>query len=298
MSARETAAILAELTPPYVVHHPDEVLHPFVFSSPHSGRVYPKAFLEDSRLPAVALRKSEDAFVDELFREVTKLGAPMIAARFPRAYLDVNREPYELDPELFAERLPDFANTRSLRVVGGLGTIARVVAESEEIYRRPLTVEAAFERINRLYKPYHAALGNLLTTARRNFGAAVLIDCHSMPSAGAGQPGQRPHFVLGDRFGSSCHPALTRFLQGELVKLGYDVALNRPYAGGFITEHYGNPSLGVHALQVEVNRSLYMNEERFETIPGFYRVARDLRTIMERAMIEAAGLMLPRAAAE
>lgn len=298
MSARERAAILSELTPPYLVHQPPEVLHPFVFSSPHSGRVYPKAFLEDSRLPAATLRKSEDAFVDELFREVTKLGVPMLAARFPRAYLDVNREPYELDPELFAERLPDFANTRSLRVVGGLGTIARVVAESEEIYRRPLTVEAAFERINRLYKPYHAELGHLLTAARRNFGTAFLIDCHSMPSVGTGQPGQRPHVVLGDRFGSSCNPALTRLLQSELTKLGYEVALNRPYAGGFITEHYGNPSLGVHALQIEVNRSLYMHEERFETTPGFYRVARDLRAIMERVMVEASSLMVPRAAAE
>jgi len=298
MSARERAAILAELNPPHLVHRPAEVVHPFVFSSPHSGRVYPKAFLEDSRLPAATLRKSEDAFVEELFLEVTKLGAPLIAARFPRAYLDVNREPYELDPELFAERLPDFANTRSLRVVGGLGTIARVVAESEEIYRRPLTVEAAFERINRLYKPYHAELGHLLTAARRSFGAGFLIDCHSMPSVGAGQPGQRPQFVIGDRFGSSCHPGLTRFIQAELAKLGYEVALNRPYAGGFITEHYGNPSLGVHALQIEVNRCLYMNEETFETTPGFHRVARDLKTLMERVMIEATSLLSPRAAAE
>ncbi|MEZ5925588.1 MAG: N-formylglutamate amidohydrolase [Hyphomicrobiaceae bacterium] len=298
MSARERSAILAELSPPFIVHHPAEALHPFVFSSPHSGRVYPKAFLEDSRLPAATLRKSEDAFVEELFLDVPSLGAPLIAARFPRAYLDVNREPYELDPDLFVERLPDFANTRSLRVVGGLGTIARVVAESEEIYRRRLTVEAAFERINRLYKPYHAELAKLLATARRTFGIAILIDCHSMPSVGTGQPGQRPHFVIGDRFGSSCHPSLTRLLQRELLKLGYEVALNRPYAGGFITEHYGNPSLGVHALQIEVNRSLYMNEETFETTPGFHRIVRDLKSLIERIMVESASLVSTRTAAE
>ena len=173
------------------------------------------------------------------------LGAPLIAARFPRAYLDVNREPYELDPELFTGRLPEFANTQSARVVGGLGTIARIVADTEEIYRERLPIGAAFERIERLYRPFHAALADLLETTRKRFGIAVLIDCHSMPSASIGQPpGGRPHFVLGDRFGASCDAKLTRFMRDMLQGAGYEVQVNRPYAGGFITEYYGNPARG------------------------------------------------------
>ena len=203
----------------------------------------------------ITLRKSEDCYVDELFEPVVGLGAPLIAARFPRAYLDVNREPYELDPELFTGRVPEFANTQSARVVGGLGTIARIVADTEEIYRERLPIGAAFERIERLYRPFHAALADLLETTRKRFGIAVLIDCHSMPSASMGQPpGGRPHFVLGDRFGASCDAKLTRFMRDVLQGAGYDVQVNRPYAGGFITEYYGNPARGVQSLQLEINR--------------------------------------------
>src|SRR5262245_63275078 len=140
MYTSERASILAELTPPYALLHPQEQLAPVVFCSPHSGRVYPKAFLAASRLDSLTLRKSEDCYVDELFQPVVGLGAPLLAARFPRAYLDVNREPYELDPELFIGRLPAFANTQSARVIGGLGTIARVVADTEEIYRERLPI--------------------------------------------------------------------------------------------------------------------------------------------------------------
>src|SRR5262245_23019224 len=147
MHATERASILAELTPPFTLLRPDEQLAPVVFCSPHSGRICPKSFLEASRLDAQTLRKSEDCSVDELFEPVVGLGAPLIAARFPRAYLDVNREPYELDPELFTGRVPEFANTQSARVVGGLGTIARIVADTEEIYRERLPIGAAFERI-------------------------------------------------------------------------------------------------------------------------------------------------------
>ena len=181
MHASERASILAELTPPFTLLRPEEQLTPVVFCSPHSGRIYPKAFLEASRLDPHTLRKSEDCYVDELFEPVVALGAPLIAARFPRAYLDVNREPYELDPELFNGRLPDFANTQSARVVGGLGTIARVVADTEEIYRERLPIGAAFERIERLYRPFHEALAGLLEETRKRFGMAILIDCHSMP---------------------------------------------------------------------------------------------------------------------
>ena len=178
MPERERQAIEAELTPPFTILVPHRIRSPFVFCSPHSGRIYPKAFLDASRLDAHALRKSEDCFVDDLFSGAVTLGAPLIAARFPRAYVDLNREPYELDPELFDGPLPPFANTQSIRVAGGLGTIARIVSDSEEIYREKLTVAAALERIERLYKPFHAALAKLLDDARRQFGIAILIDCH------------------------------------------------------------------------------------------------------------------------
>ena len=298
MHPSERASILAELTPPFTLLRPTEQLSPIVFCSPHSGRIYPKAFLEASRLDARALRKSEDCYVDELFESVVALGAPLIAARFPRAYLDVNREPYELDPELFTGRVPEFANTQSARVVGGLGTIARIVADAEEIYRERLPIGAAFERIERLYRPFHAALADLLESTRRRFGIAVLIDCHSMPSATTiGQaPGGRPHFVLGDRFGASCDAKLTRFIRDTLQGAGYDVQVNRPYAGGFITEYYGNPARGVQSLQLEVNRGLYLDEANFAKSKDFQKLVRTL-TDMAIKVFAALPLLLERRAA-
>jgi N-formylglutamate amidohydrolase len=299
MHAGERASILAELTPPYALQRPDEQLAPVVFCSPHSGRIYPRALLEASRLDPVTLRKSEDCYVDELFGGVVGLGAPLIAARFPRAYLDVNREPYELDPELFTGRLPEFANTQSARVVGGLGTIARIVADTEEIYRERLPIGAAFERIERLYRPFHAALAGLLETTRKRFGIAVLIDCHSMPSASMGQmPGSRPHFVLGDRFGASCDARLTRFMRDVLQGAGYEVQLNRPYAGGFITEYYGNPTRGVHALQLEINRGLYLSEASFSKTRDFAKLTRIIEDMAVKVFAALPLLLEGRAAAE
>ena len=299
MHLPERASILAELTPPYTLLRPEQQLTPVVFCSPHSGRVYPKAFLEASRLDAHTLRKSEDCFVDELFEPVVALGAPLLAARFPRAYLDVNREPYELDPELFSGRLPEYANTQSARVIGGLGTIARIVADMEEIYRERLAIGAGLERIERLYRPFHAALADLLETTRRRFGLAVLIDCHSMPSASMGQPvGGRPHFVLGDRFGASCDAKLTRFIRDCLVGAGYDVQVNRPYAGGFITEYYGHPLRGVQSLQLEVNRALYLNEATLTKNKKFPALARTLADLASKVFTALPVLLERRAAAE
>lgn len=258
----EAQSIETELNPPFTILEPDGLETPFIFNSPHSGRTYPTSFLKASRLSAPALRKSEDAYVDLLLAGVVNIGATLMHAHFPRAYLDVNREPYELDPALFSDTLPEYANTHSLRVVGGLGTIARVVNEQEEIYRGPLTVNAALERINRLYKPYHAALQGLLTRARQRFGYAVLIDFHSMPSyQGERSTAQKVDFVLGDRFGTSAPREMVRSVERYISGLGYRVTLNKPYAGGYITENYGNPNEGVHALQIEVNRALYMDEE-------------------------------------
>jgi N-formylglutamate amidohydrolase len=299
MSRSEAEAIESELNPPFVVARPRELTAPLLFNSPHSGRIYPRAFLAASKLDAMTLRRSEDAYVEELFGFVVSLGAPLLYAHFPRAYLDVNREPYELDPALFRDGLPHYANTQSVRVVGGLGTIARIVSESDEIYREPLSLVAALERINRLYTPYHATLRSLLEESQQAFGLAVLIDCHSMPSNPiADHGGGRPDFVLGDRYGTSCSGELTRVAAERLKAQGYAVALNKPYAGGYITEHYGRPQSGRHALQVEINRSLYMNETSFDKSAGFERLKRDLEQMVRALMAIVPGLTIPRVAAE
>lgn len=299
MPHRERAAILAQLDPPFHVFAAERRTSPFVFCSPHSGRVYPDILLEQSRLDPLALRKSEDGYVDALFRHVAGGGAPLIAAAFPRAYLDVNREPYELDPELFDGPLPDFANAQSVRVVGGLGTIARIVADGEEIYRRRLSVEQGLVRIELLYKPFHAALAALLEETRATFGYAILIDCHSMPSASSNLgPGGRPDFVIGDRFGASCDVRLTRFTRDVLTGLGYDVQLNRPYAGGFITEHYGRPARRFHALQLEINRGLYLDEATMLPTAAFAELERHLAILTRRLFKEMPQLFERRMAAE
>jgi N-formylglutamate amidohydrolase len=278
-----------ELDPPFEVVEPARLACPLVFSSPHSGNVYPRRFLEAARLDEAVLRRSEDAFVDALFGGVAALGAPLIKARFPRAYLDLNREPYELDPRMFEGRLPAFANTRSLRVAGGLGTIARVAGHAQEIYARRVPVEEAIERIEKLYKPYHARLRGLVDRARQNFGIAVLVDCHSMPSGPprAGQPSwagfvempQKPDFVVGDRYGTSCATEFVDAVEYELRRRGYDVQRNKPYAGGFITEHYGNPVNGCHAMQIEVSRVLYMDERAVRRGERFANLAADLAKV-------------------
>jgi N-formylglutamate amidohydrolase len=298
MPEREKRSIAAELDPPITIVAPLVQTVPFVFCSPHSGRIYTERFLAQSRLDAHSLRKSEDCYVDELLSGVGALGAPLISARFPRAYVDVNREPFELDPDLFEGPMPPYANTQSIRVVGGLGTIARIVADSEEIYRERLPVGVALERIERLYKPFHAALASLMEDTRRRFGIAILIDCHSMPSSPVGQPASsRPDFVLGDRFGGSCDIKLTRAFKEALAAAGHEVHINRPYAGGFITEHYGRPGRGFHALQLEMNRALYLDETKLQRTAGFNRLQSTLNRVLERLVIDLPGVIAGRAAA-
>ena len=216
------------------------------------------------------MRRSEDAFVDRLFAGAVPLGAPLMTARFPRAFLDVNREPYELDPRMFEGRLPSFVNTRSMRVAGGLGTIPRIVADGQEIYRGRLLVDEALGRVERLYKPYHRMLRHLVHRTAHAFGQAVLIDCHSMPATSLNREDVvKADIVLGDRYGTSCATLLTDLVETMLRGRGYTVGRNKPYAGGFITEHYGEPALGRHALQIEINRSLYMDERTLAPQPAF-----------------------------
>ena len=272
-----------ELDPPYEIIEPAACVAPVAFNSPHSGSIYPRDFLGLSQLDIATLRRSEDSFVDALVAGVVKRGYPLMRAHFPRCYVDVNREPYELDPRMFEGRLPSFANTRSMRVAGGLGTVARVVGDAQEIYDQRIPVDDALARIETLYKPYHRALRRLFTKLHRDFGAAILVDCHSMPSsAGHKDDRPRPEFVLGDRYGTSCVGAVSETVEQTLRGMGYTVSRNKPYAGGFITEHYGNPAAGLHAIQLEINRGLYMDERRYERIGAFAKLAADLETLADR----------------
>jgi len=289
-----------ELEPPFDILEPAEWRGPVLFNSPHSGRVYPRAFLIASRLDVNTLRRSEDSFVDDLVMDVVKRGYPLMRAHFPRCFVDVNREPYELDPRMFDGRLPSFANTRSMRVAGGLGTVARVVGDAQEIYDQRLSVDDAMRRIENLYKPYHRSLRKLFSRVHRDFGAAMLVDCHSMPSTTGGKD-ERPRadVVIGDRYGTSCVAAVSEMVESTLRGLGYAVSRNKPYAGGFITEHYGNPAAGLHAIQIEVNRALYMDERRFERSADFNRLSRDLVSLADKlAAIPLEDLRPYRAAAE
>ncbi len=274
--------------PPFEILNPAEHRAPIVFNSPHSGRYYPATFLQRSRLDPVTIRRSEDMMIDELFRPVVGRGAPLLRAVYPRAYLDVNREPFELDPKMFSGQLPPFANSQSLRVAGGLGTIPKVVCDTASIYPAPWPVDHALRRIDAIYRPYHDALRRLLAETHGAFGSAILIDCHSMPSTLRDGEGRlRPDFVLGDRFGTSCMPALVERATSCLHSLGYSVCRNKPYAGGFITKHYGRPRRALHALQIEVNRALYMDEEKLELHSGFGNLQNNL-AILAESMIDLA----------
>lgn len=307
------AAVLNLPDPSHIVLRPARQTLPLVLASPHSGRCYPPEFIAASRLDAQALRRSEDAFVDELFDFVTTgeepeqseaaetLGAPLLCALFPRAYIDPNREAYELDPAMFCDSLPDFANTRSPRVAAGLGTLARIVAGGAEIYRTKLHFAEAQARVEKHYRPYHEALRRLIDETRETFGYCILLDCHSMPSvggpsvggptsesekkpapAGGHDPGpEGAAFVLGDCHSSSCARPVIEAVEKSLSDAGYKVARNVPYAGGFVTRHYGRPGEGVHALQVEINRALYMDERCFTRGPGMARLRADLRCAVE-----------------
>jgi N-formylglutamate amidohydrolase len=267
---------------PFTIVEPPAWRAPIIFNSPHSGSVYPDEFLSASRIDLPGLRRSEDSFMDELIGGLSSRGFPTVTVNFPRSYVDVNREPYELDPRMFAGRLPSFANTRSMRVAGGLGTIPRVVGDGQEIYRERLSVDDALARIEALYKPYHRALRRLINKAHQAFGTVVVVDCHSMPSIGVSRDEpRRPDVVIGDRYGTSCAPMLADMIEETMGRLGYSVGRNKPYAGGFITEHYGNPASGLHSVQLELNRAIYMDERRRERSARFSQVAKDFIILAE-----------------
>ena len=246
---------------------------PAVFNSPHSGSQYPADLLRMTRLSHAALRKSEDCYIDELFLSCVEHGAPLLRALAPRAYIDLNREAYEFDPRMFACELPGYMNTSSPRVAGGLGTIPRLVAEGEEIYRERLSLADALARVETIYRPYHRTLNALLDEVLNTIGSVLLLDCHSMPS-NATNFISPPHqtsvdVVIGDRYEASCPAEITGFVEDLLRAQGLRVVRNKPYAGGFITQNYGSPTLGRNALQIEINRGLYMDELRLEKNVNF-----------------------------
>ena len=276
------------------VHEPAARRLPLVLASPHSGSEYPADFLAASRLDPLALRRSEDSFVDELFAAAPQLGAPLLSARFPRAYLDVNREAYELGPAMFSDALPSYVNAGSPRVRIGLGTIARIVANGENIYAGKLRFADAERRIECLYHPYHQVLHRLVQETAAMFGGCLLVDCHSMPSSsGCGQGGA--DIVLGDCYGAACAPCILEAARLLLADRGFRVAINAPYAGGFTTGFYGRPRAHRYALQIEINRSLYMDERSYCRKPSFAQLVEDLAHLIER-LGQAAQDSLPKTA--
>jgi len=258
---------------------------PVVFASPHSGRRYPTRFVHQSRLSARDLRRSEDAFVDEIFAMAPDLGAPLLKAHFPRAYVDANRNAYELDPSMFSDALPDHVVTKSPRITAGLGTVPKIVASGENIYEAKLTYEDARERIETHYKPYHQALAALVDETVERFGGCLLIDCHSMPSFGTGDKRRKvaplPDMVLGDCHGRSCAREVVAIAENILEENGFHTVRNKPYAGGFTARHYGKPRRGVHVLQVEINRAIYMDEKKIARGPGLATLIGKMSRVIE-----------------
>jgi len=262
----------ADLAHDIEVVRPDRQTAPVIFASPHSGRRYPEEFICQSRLSAHHLRRSEDAFVDEIFAAAPDHGAPFLRAHFPRAYVDANRHPWELDPGMFSEPLPDYVTTSSPRIAAGLGTVPKIVANGATIYSARLSFADARQRIRSCHLPYHDALTRLISDTTALFGGCLLVDCHSMPSSGSGRNSKFADIVIGDGYGKSCSREIVGLVVQRFRDFGYSVALNKPYAGGYTTRHYGRPLEGVHAFQIEISRALYMDETRIERRAGLDRL--------------------------
>lgn len=276
----------AAALPPVLIDRAGGQSCPVVLASPHSGRAYPADFVAASRLDPLRLRRSEDSFVDELFADAPGLGMPLVRATFPRAWCDANREAWELDPAMFADTLPAWVNSRSPRVAAGLGTIAKVVASGEPIYRSRLRFADAQARVAQCWRPFHDALAAEIAQTQARFGVCLLIDCHSMPAASvAPRPGC--DIVLGDAHGASCGAATSRRVEEALAGAGFRVRRNDPYAGGFITRNYGRPDAGVHAVQLEISRGLYMNEVTIERAAGFIDIRLRLAGVLAELRADA-----------
>lgn len=277
------AEILAEFETPISLFKPRRQAGPLILASPHSGRIYPKAFVANSALLATTLRQNEDAYIDEMLGFARFLEIPLLAALFPRCFVDVNRDRNEL-PAGWLKGTPT-----SPRSEMGLGVVPTIIAENLPIYKREPRASDAMERIRQLYDPYHTALSDLIQTTRASFGTALLLDVHSMP--GFTQMGQRrPDIVLGDRHGTSCHQDTIARVESLFMAKGYNTVRNYPYAGGFVTSHYGQPENNVQVLQIEINRDLYLNPVTFNRKPGYARLAEDLKSICKELLPRAVNM--------
>lgn len=275
---------------PFRIIGPVEPTAPVVLASPHSGREYPPAFLAQSRLSLGQLRRAEDAYVDELLGDAVALGVPLVAARYGRAYLDLNRDVDELDPAMIADPLPPSAGQASDRVAAGLGVVPRIAAHGLDIYASRLRLADVQSRVGALHRPYHTAIDELLVRARQRHGYAVLLDCHSMPTP----PGAAtaPQFVLGDLHGQTAAPCLVEAIEAVISRDGFRVARNTPYAGGYTTLRHADPADGIHVVQVEVDRALYMDSARLARHAGFTAVAATLKRLVGALLTLAPGLGL------
>ena len=256
--------------PAYALAQPETRTTSVIFASPHSGRDYTDAFLRLAVLDAETIRSSEDAFVDLLYADAPKFGAPLLSAKAPRAYMDLNRGLDEMDAALIAgvQRV-----SQNPRVASGLGIVPRVVANGRPIYAGKLTLQDAHSRVANYWRPYHDALQTLIDQSHTAFGEAILIDCHSMPHEamdGINTPGVgRPEVVIGDRFGAAASPAVVEHVESAFAAAGFRVAHNMPFAGAYIAQHYGRPSCRQHVVQIEIDRALYMDEATLELTAGF-----------------------------
>lgn len=268
-------------TPPYTLTLPKAHTTSVVFASPHSGRYYPPAFIQDSVLDEHALRSSEDAYVDLLYAAVPEHGAPMLMSNTPRAYVDLNRGPEELDPALInGLRRVD----HNPRVSSGLGVIPRVVAGGRAIYRGKMSLRDAQARLAKHWHPYHKALQSLLDRSHRTFGEAILIDCHSMPHEAVSSlckgKNRCPQIVLGDRFGASAAPDIVGQVEAAFARAGFETARNTPFSGAYMAQHYGRPSRGQHVVQVEIDRSLYLDEQMVRPNGDFSQIRTRLASVI------------------
>jgi N-formylglutamate amidohydrolase len=277
MLGRE-AALEAEcfnsFSPAITISRPKSWQGGVIFASPHSGDIYPKALLNRSPHNLQTLRRNEDAFIAELFKAAPALGAPLIEAHFPRVFVDVNRAPDELPMEWLGE-----GRTSSQRAEAGIGVVPTMLSEHTPIYKKPLSQRAAKARLTVLYHPYHDALQDLITEASLNFGEVLLIDCHSMPGF-APMGSRRPDIILGDKFGVSCNPETIARAELAFRKQGYSVTRNYPYAGGYVTQHYGKPHAGIQALQIEINRDLYLNPVTMKKKRSYDALAENLKAVI------------------
>ena len=270
------------IIPPFQVQEPTELRSNLVFASPHSGAHYSEAFLGDSVLELNKLRSSEDAFVHDLYRSAPEYGAPLIIAGFPRAYIDLNRAEDELDPALIIGAPSLRANPR---VASGLGIIPSVVSEGRAIRSGKISMKDAQDRIATIYRPYHEKLRFLMGAARSKFGSAILIDCHSMPHSATEnmvtKGGRRPDIVLGDRYGASAPSELVDMLESAFRDEGFSVSRNVPFAGAFNLQHYGRPSASFYAVQIEIDRALYMDEIEIQKTSDYWDVKAKITRVVE-----------------